>query len=726
MRDAAVTAPACRSRRTAAPAPLRRTNGAAVGSVPARAVRSVVALRDLAGDGDPESVAAEAESRARAQACVDGLQQGLRALQGKLLGVLRARELVLAPSASDIHERAANEREVSIRFALGCGCASCRAYDASDKMGWLGELPLDTLFKRWSRKLLGADASGAENTVDASEVGVCAARDAMHAGFARTARDNASARRAARSARRDGSPESKEEFVARLFEHMNFLVRASVADVLAADEIFADSLAGVRALLEAAAGRSPAERDSATVLALLAPLWRETFCQWPEDMRVDALADELLAMYPTDFGWHDVFEGYSFATILGPRSAEGMYPLKKLCMYLLLCRGVSLFRAAPLFGWSMSRSVAACIARTGSMYDAVIDAVSPYARDRDAIAAALTSADSDPTETESDFLAVVCKRRYARRYPLLGAYYGGSLERHGAHAARFWQVHLSQAARWLINFGAGLDAASKSIIVQWATESLRAELTEFEAAGTPRPARPLVFWRTLSARTAYEKALAAWPGHGWNATIHDASGSWSFRELTSAAALKEAGRAMKNCLADYFGRCRGGRAVIVSVHRDTQLIAAVEVDPADGTVREALGPANRRLAPDEERMVHWWAHQCVKQVEARAGRDACWLRIPTEHPADVWWLPITHSLRARVISSHVNGVCILVLKQVRPDASEEVLVRTALRQTVPAAFDEALDWLANLYTGIDPVNDLVARYLREIRGVPALTLDPSA
>lgn len=88
---------------------------------------------------------------------------------------------------------------------------------------------------------------------------------------------------------------------------------------------------------------------------------------------------------------------------------------------------------------------------------------------------------------------------------------------------------------------------------------------------------------------------------------------WRVRELLSAEALRDEGRAMRHCVASYGDSCRKGHCSIWSLESlhlsNVSKHLTVEVRSREKTIVQARGKANRLPRADERRVLSRWAQQ---------------------------------------------------------------------------------------------------------------------
>lgn len=434
-------------------------------------------------------------------------------------------------------------------------------------------------------------------------------------------------------------PRSGEELPEHLAQHFHVLKlpedlaprywHGSLHQLLPAldGEMFRDlvdnrEICGARRAFERAVKRSPQlarwvrERpEHHAMLLVLAPFWLRPLASFSPPVLDEApplpelsiaLVRHLLVEYPVPpqllSAWH-----------------EDELRLKWVLWLVLLGQGASLHRAAPRFGWEVPAKLVAHLFEAPAELE--MSAALMWAEVRrlggtDRVFGQLClhgGYHCDPTQ-----LAVEVVEQYLLARPVLDA----SL----CEQRRFWLA----TVEWLVRHGAALDDAETFAVLTWAmhrhTEDLRPQ----------EPAAPAArfSWRgrtaasALAHANAYHVALGIaatqqstaliWPRRGWDWSSERPEGTWSIRELSTAAELAIESVAMSHCVATYAYRCAQGTSAIFSLTKDGARCATIELVPSTRNVAQARGKHNRACNAAELLIIAVWLAE-LRAREAPAG-----------------------------------------------------------------------------------------------------------
>ena len=85
--------------------------------------------------------------------------------------------------------------------------------------------------------------------------------------------------------------------------------------------------------------------------------------------------------------------------------------------------------------------------------------------------------------------------------------------------------------------------------------------------------------------------------------------TWEITELCSTKELHSEGKSLSHCVGSYSQSCANKRSAILSLRRQGERTATLEINLATKKLIQARGKANRYLQSKEERVVQEWVNK---------------------------------------------------------------------------------------------------------------------
>jgi hypothetical protein len=339
------------------------------------------------------------------------------------------------------------------------------------------------------------------------------------------------------------------------------------------------------------------------VMALLfAPFWVRPLASFraPEGDHptvTRALIEHLFQVYPVP------------RALQQPWLAGGLPGLKWVSWLILIGQGANLHRAAPHFGWSISRrftqhlstappelgALEACmwseIARAGGNR---LD----FERLRQNPAYTL-----DPTDGPIELPALhdadpLSRQQWEER-------------RDEAERIANQRAYWHETVAWLVRWREELTDETSALILAW---GMHLHIESNAWAGLPHAH---FSWRgrapadaraaAIEGRTLWEtpQIELTWRARGFDWESGD-DAAWTMRELTTSAALTEESAAMHHGVASCAHRCAQGFRAILSLCAGGARQITVELDPFRHRIVQARGARNRAATPEEHAVLARW------------------------------------------------------------------------------------------------------------------------
>ncbi len=317
------------------------------------------------------------------------------------------------------------------------------------------------------------------------------------------------------------------------------------------------------------------------MILLLSPFWIRPLSSWVapklgencNNKIIFSLVEHLLVRYPIPNFLYRIW-----------LCSNELPTVKWVQWFVLIGQGDSLYKAAKIFNWPISKRFA--------MYlDKVPDLLNPV---EGCMWAEIMRLGGSQTEFER-----------LRRYGFYTIdptdsrhHVDSNTEReskNGTPFIKFWR----KTIHWLIRYREELSDDMSSVILGWAAHvnmGLRVGLSLNEQR------YGLFFWKDRKPGKAYQAGLEhqrlcalpykkyKWKSHGWDWVYQDERSSlWSIRELTSGEDLYKEASAMCHCVSSYALRCVKNHSSIFSIKENGHHRLTVEIEPNTRSIVQIRG-----------------------------------------------------------------------------------------------------------------------------------------
>lgn len=165
---------------------------------------------------------------------------------------------------------------------------------------------------------------------------------------------------------------------------------------------------------------------------------------------------------------------------------------------------------------------------------------------------------------------------------------------------RLFRVHWRETAQWIDRHLSELDQGLVEYLLNWSYQQVRIHNREFSWAGRTVDAslnHANLFFESQGQPYARWQKL----GRDW-----DSGDGWAVVELSNTTELAREGIVLSHCVGGYGQLCKSGRAAIFSLRQEGKPVVTIQLEPATGTVQQALGKQNRACSEQEMARIRAW------------------------------------------------------------------------------------------------------------------------